>query len=429
MLLTCISWAHAQVEREVPERVDDLTRLKVEATAINKFIYKIDGQGAVFLINTSEGSILIDTGIGGQQSAEQKRLVDQLATGPIEKIILTHFHSDHAGGLSEWEAERKAGAEVVTHQRYPYMSRIQGEATPFFNRRYKVLYHDLVDLTPGPIPEHWTLKPDRPVYVGADYHFETGGVRFEVIALDNTGEGEDGLLVWLPDHGVLFTGDLFGPLYPMFPNLYSVRGEKYRDPLDYIAAMDVVLELDPEVLVTSHFKVLTDRSYIRSSVTKMRDAVQYVWDQVIVGMNAGKTVWQLMEEIQLPEKLALSQGHGKVTWSVRGIWELVTGWYHYDTVANLYHVPYDAVYGDVVELAGGADALADRAARYLDRGQPLHALRLLDMAQDDATPQVLRTRLSVLERLLESAREGLNNYSEVGLLQDDINRTQTLLKN
>lgn len=45
----------AEVEADVPERVDDLEALKVTAVRINPFVYKIEGQGAIFLVNTSEG--------------------------------------------------------------------------------------------------------------------------------------------------------------------------------------------------------------------------------------------------------------------------------------------------------------------------------------------------------------------------------------
>ena len=145
-------------------------------------------------------------------------------------------------------------------------------------------------------------------------------------------------------------------------------------------------------------------------------------------MNAGKTVWQLMEEIELPPELELSQGHGKVSWSVRAAWELLVGWYNYESVANLYHVPPSAVYPDLVELAGGAAALADRARQHLQRGEALEALRLLDIAAVAESEAVLRTRLAALEILLREAREGLNNYSEVGFLRADLEATRAKLQ-
>jgi alkyl sulfatase BDS1-like metallo-beta-lactamase superfamily hydrolase len=137
-------------------------------------------------------------------------------------------------------------------------------------------------------------------------------------------------------------------------------------------------------------------------------------------MNAGKTYWELMRDIQLPKELELSQGHGRVSWSVRGIWEVLTGWYSYETIADLYSVPPTAVNGDLVELVGGADVLAKRARLYLKKDQPLEALRLLDIAKGRETESVLRARIEAVEKLLAGAKSGLGNYSEIGLLEADL---------
>ncbi|MBW2268583.1 MAG: MBL fold metallo-hydrolase [Deltaproteobacteria bacterium] len=433
-LLACALWlgnageiSARKVESDVPQRVDDLQSLEVKAEPINDFIYKIEGEGAMFLINTREGSVLVDTGVASEQSADQKQAVRELATGPIRKIVVTHAHADHAGGLPAWQEEIDAGAEFIGHHRYAYMARLQDEPLPYFKRRFHVLYPTRVSLEDEPPRPYWNMRPAREVYPGSDYEFELGGVRFVVIAPENGGEGEDGILLWLPESRVLFTGDLFGTLYPMFPNLYTVRGEKYRDPLDYVDALDLVLELKPEVIAHTHFRVIEGEEYIRESVTRMRDAVQYVWDETVKGMNAGKTVWELMRDIQLPEHLQLSQGHGKVSWSVRATWEIIAGWYYYDTIANLYHVPPTAIHRDVVEMVGGADALAARARTYLAKGQPLEAIRLLDIAAGNETKAVLNARIEAVEKLIAEAKSGLSNYSEIGLLEADLRASRQLL--
>jgi alkyl sulfatase BDS1-like metallo-beta-lactamase superfamily hydrolase len=417
-----------EVESDVPVRVDDLQSLAVSVQPINDFVFKIEGEGALFLINTSEGSVLVDTGTAYTQNAEQMKAVLEHATGPVKKIIVTHFHGDHAGGLPRWKDEIDAGKiELIGHHRYGYMARIQEELTPFFKRRYYPLYPTRVDLGPTPPQVHLQMRPTREVYPGSDYEFEMGGVRFVVIAPENGGEGEDGVLLWLPESRILFTGDLFGTLYPMFPNLYTIRGEKYRDPLDYIDALDLVLELKPKVIAHTHFRVIEGEEYIQASVKTMRDAVQYMWDETVEGMNAGKSVWELMRDIQLPDHLQVSQGHGKLSWSIRATYDIVTGWYYYDTVANLYHVPETAIHGDLVEMVGGADALAKRAKEHLGQGQPLEALRLLDIAAGQETKAVLEVRLQVIGRLVSDAKGGLANYSEIGLLEADRRATQERL--
>ena len=412
--------AAVEVEADVPVRVDDLQRLTVRAVEITPSIFKIEGEGAIFLVNTPEGSVVVDLGYDSPQALEQKKLIEKIATGPIRKIVLTHSHIDHVGGIEYWQEEVAGETETIGHHRYGYMARHQSEPMAFFKRRYHVLYPTRVDLEDTTVPLGWRIRPEREVYPGSDYEFELGGTKFVVIAPENTGEGEDGVLLWLPKERVLFTGDLFGTLYPMFPNLYTVRGEKYRDPLDYIDALDLVLALKPKVIGHSHFRVIEGEEYIQASVKQMRDAVQFVWDETIAGMNAGKSFWELMRDVQLPKELALSQGHGRVSWSVRGIWEIVTGWYSYETIADLYPVPPTAVNGDLVELAGGPDVLAKRARRYLDEGKPLEAIRLLDVAKGQETKRVLKTRIEAVEKLLAEAKSGLGNYSEIGLLEADL---------
>ena len=146
------------------------------------------------------------------------------------------------------------------------------------------------------------------------------------------------------------------------------------------------------------------------------------------GTGFQPAVTELMRDIVLPPELELSQGHGKVSWSVRATWEIIAGWYYYDTIANLYHVPPTAINDDIVDMVGGPDQLADRARRHLRKGRPLEAIRLLDIAADDPSRAVLETRIEAVERLLRSAREGLGNYSEIGLLEADLRASRLQLE-
>ncbi len=107
----------------------------------------------------------------------------------------------------------------------------------------------------------------------------------------------------------------------------------------------------------------------------MRDAIRYVHDQTVAGMNAGKDVRTLMREITLPAEYDVGQGYGKVAWDVRAVWENYSGWFHHRSTTELYAVGFDAVSADVVELAG-ADAIVQRAREHLDADRPVHAIHL-----------------------------------------------------
>ena len=149
-------------------------------------------------------------------------------------------------------------------------------------------------------------------------------------------EGDDNLVLWLPEQRLLFSGDFFGPLFPMVPNLFTLRGEKFRDPLAYVRSLDRLIALEPEMVLPSHFDPVSGSERVRQDMQRMRDATQFIHDQTVAGMNRGDSLWQLMRDIQLPPGLALSQGHGKVSWNVRSIWEHYSTWFHFESTTELY---------------------------------------------------------------------------------------------
>ena len=97
------------------------------------------------------------------------------------------------------------------------------------------------------------LIPDIRVDNDIPYSFSLGGRRFEVHATPGA-EGADNVVLWLPDDKVLLTGDFFGPQFPQFPNLFTMRGEKMRKPVEYMNSIDHLLNLDIETLLPSHLE-------------------------------------------------------------------------------------------------------------------------------------------------------------------------------
>ena len=205
------------------------------------------------------------------------------------------------------------------------------------------------------------------------------------------------------------------------PNLTTTRGDKPRLVVNYLQSLERVRELGAELLITGHGDPIVGKDNIRASLNKMHAAVSYVKDTVIAGMNAGKTVHELMREIVPPDHLKIGEFHGKVSWAVRAIWEEHSGWFYYeDSTTALYGVPRSDINADLVELAGGAAPLAIRARAKLIEGKPLAALHLLDIALG-AVPNhadSLVVKKVVLNALLEQS--GGNNLSEAMWLRSEI---------
>src|SRR4029079_9746014 len=128
-----------------------------------------------------------------------------------------------------------------------------------------------------------------------------------------------------------------------------------------LKSLDRVRRLGAEILITGHGDPIRGAAKIRADLDKMYDAVSYVNEETIAGMNAGKDVYTLMREIALPDHLKIGEFHGNVRWAVRAIYHEYTGWFLYDSTTSLYGVPRSSVDKDLVDLAGGAQRIAGAA--------------------------------------------------------------------
>jgi alkyl sulfatase BDS1-like metallo-beta-lactamase superfamily hydrolase len=237
------------------------------------------------------------------------------------------------------------------------------------------------------------------------YEFELGGVKFEIF--HTPGETPDALTVWIPQYKAAFVGDNF---YDSFPNMYTLRGTQPRSPLDYIASLDKVLSLKPELVLPSHGLPIQGHDKVVERLTKYRNAIQYVHDETVKGMNDGKDVFTLMREIKLPAELDLGEDYGKVSWSVRGIYDGYVGWFDLNP-ASMYASPPTAADADLVQLAGGPAVVAAKSREVSEGGDAVRGLRLADaaLANEPTNREALEAKLFALQTLQSKTRNGLEH--------------------
>lgn len=392
---------------------------QTDAEKITDTIFMVKDVSNAYLLTTADGDLLVNTGFLGN-GERNKKLFAPHRTGHLRRIILTQSHADHYGALPE---QLEEGTEVIAGAGFTDTADYFERLGPFLNRRSGKLWASITRRS-GPPPKPPTVIPDT--NVSDYYHFEQGGRRFEVIKTPG-GETLCSVFVWLPDEGIVFTGNLFGPVWRAMPNLVTMRGDKPRLVDAYLRSVEQVRDLNAEMVITGHGEPIVGADKIRADLDAMHGAVSYIERETIAGMNAGKTVQELMSEIRLPEELRIGEFHGKVSWVVRAIWEENAGWFHHDSTTSLYGVPKSSVDTDLVELAGGASVLAERAGKYLAEGKPLEALHLLDVALG-AEPQnrdALTVKQGALEKLLEAS--GSSNLSETMWLKSEITAVENTL--
>jgi alkyl sulfatase BDS1-like metallo-beta-lactamase superfamily hydrolase len=381
-----------------------------DAVALGHDIFMSRCVSNAYRVLTDNGDVLINTGISFNARENHRRLT-AVSKNPLKKIILTQSHEDHIGG---WHAFNAGGVETIAQANYSHVRGYWGGLRPIMASRSRHLWSRDQTKT--------VVEQTDPVITTTfldEYSFELGGRRFELYSVKG-GETLDSLIVWMPKERTVFTGNMTGPLFGHVPNLYTLRGDKIRYVQWYLDGVQRVLDLRPEVLITGHGNPIRGAAEIRRQLSKIRDATQYVKDRTWEGMNAGVDLWTLMGSISLPPELAVGQGHGKVPWMVRAIWEEHLGWFRYESTTELYNVPPKSVSADWVELAGGAEPVLARARKHIEEVRPLQAMHLAEavLATNPKSTAALTVKLSATEHLLaQCTRE---NFSETRWLEAEV---------
>jgi glyoxylase-like metal-dependent hydrolase (beta-lactamase superfamily II) len=200
---------------------------------------------AAFLLQSSEGPILIETG----PHATLPRLVESIEqagyrAADVKHVLLTHIHLDHAGAA--WWFARQ-GATVYVHPKgLPHLmdpSKLMASA--------RMIYQDQMDRLWG---EMHPIDPDRLRQVNDDEELLLGDVR--VIARHTPGHAVHHIAWQWED--CLFTGDVGGVKIGNGPVMPPCPPPDIHLP-DWMQSIERMRALAAGKLYLTHFGLVTDK--------------------------------------------------------------------------------------------------------------------------------------------------------------------------
>ena len=367
----------------------------------------------VSMIVGDDGVIIVDTGMSIDDAERIAKEFRKITDKPIRAIIFTHSHGDHTGGAAAffgkirpqiWAHEnfgseaRPLDAGGVTFQmvrgarqagfKLPPEQRINNGIAPVrYPKRSGGAFATDEDTT----PTHF-LKGDKQT-------IKIAGIEIELVS--SPGETNDQLFVWYPADKVLFAGDNF---YRSFPNLYAIRGTPNRSVRLWAKSLGKLADNDAVALVGGHTNPILGAKKVKQVLSDYRDAVQFIHDKTVEGMNQGMTPDELVESVQLPENLAgkdyLQPFYGHPEWGVRSVFNGYLGWFD-GNPSNLFRLSPKAEAERVAKLAGGTDKLLASANEALAANDDQWAAQLADhlLAMDKNNSAARRIKADALTKL------------------------------
>ncbi|MCI3275252.1 MBL fold metallo-hydrolase [Streptomyces cylindrosporus] len=194
--------------------------------------------GQAYVWRDGEDLTLVDAGPPGSGAAIAAVAA---SLGDIRRIVLTHFHEDHAGGTAQ--LARLSGAEVLAHRMDAPVVRGELPAPPpVFEDWERPLHAQAVRRLPQ---GDWS-RPTAITELSADEVLDFGGGAHVIHVPGHT---HGSVALHLPAHGVLFTGDAVAasPVDgKVMPGVFNL------DRAQAMASFHRLAELDTDVACFGH---------------------------------------------------------------------------------------------------------------------------------------------------------------------------------
>lgn len=349
-------------------------------------------------IKTGDGIVLLDT--GSFHPVAHKRSFDKVRSwsgDPLRAAVYTHGHADHAYGLPPFLEEAKtkgwAAPEIIAH------SLVNARMDRYIETAG---FNSIINERQFGFPVEWPVNPIRPtVTYENEKTLVSGGVEFRLHHA--RGETDDHTWVFIPERGVICTGDFFIWSAPNAGNPQKVQ----RYAKEWSLALRAMAECGARVLLPGHGVPVFGADRVREALLTTADYLEHLHRATVELMNTGAALDDIVHAVKPPDALAekpwLLPVYDEPEFIVRNVWRCMAGWWG-GVASELKPAPRGEQAREIAALAGGVRRLLGRAREFVNQGNLRMACHLVDWAAEaDPTGRETHTiRAEVYRRRTES---------------------------
>jgi alkyl sulfatase BDS1-like metallo-beta-lactamase superfamily hydrolase len=405
----------AIANQKILDGIEKVSWLKptIEKPAKGVWVFGGYGFAPISVIEADKGLIAIDTGDSKHDGEVLLKAIRTVSKKPIKAIIYGHSHTTFGAGVL---AEGNKDVMVIGHPNLNAVveKNIQGggapafytELGPYLTARAVIQFNSYM---PKEGPDAWVvpliLNPPEAAFLPVNTPVQDGqemtvlGVKMKFF----TKYGSDDKVhttVWLPDRKIVFTTLLWnGP-----PQLYSLRGDLFRDPREWIKGLKFTRDLQPEVLVSLFARPVVGKENVRKRLEGYMDGASFVLDQTLRGILKGKGPNELRHFVRFPKYLDEVpnnlQCYGEISSYPPAIFYKAVGWYDNDA-ADLKPIGPKDEARRIVPLMGGRDKVLAAAKQALDKKEYAWAAQLVNYLYrlDPQDKEVRKVKAEALRKM------------------------------
>jgi len=329
------------------------------------------------VIEAEDGLIVYDTGDTKEEGEHIREAIEKISDKPVKVIIYSHSHyALGAGALVDDPDDVLVIGHPTVNETVEASMQGGGspsaipEVGPYMTPRVLIQFNNFLPDEGPDAGLAGNLELGKPTaFIPANRTVEDGeeldvlGIKMQFFT-EYTSDDYN-LTVYVPEKGLVMN-NLF---WPGTPNIYTLRGGVYRNPLVWRDGLKVIRDLQPEILTNTHTRAIVGKDEVMKRLTGYMDQLTLTYDQTLRGILGGMGPDELRHAIYIPEHMREipenAQSYGETIHFPAAIYQYVIGWFDGD-VTKLFKIAPKEEASRMVELMGGKDKVVQAAQKALD---------------------------------------------------------------